>query len=161
VSNVTIIGGQTLMVTNTATDADVPVQNLNWSLENAPAGASLNATSGLLTWRPTISQSPSTNLFTVTVTDSGAPSLSATRNFSVTVLRPVAPTFLSPMLNGDAFQSLITGDAGPEYSVYTTTNLSGSWQLLLDTNPVALPFLFSDPASADFPQRYYRVLLGP
>jgi hypothetical protein len=29
------------------------------------------------------------------------------------------------------------------------------------TNPVVLPFLFTDPASGNFPQRFYRVLLGP
>lgn len=160
-SNAAITAGQTLVVTNSATDADVPAQGLAWSLAGPPVGASVNATNGLFTWRPTISQSPSINLFAVTVTDNGTPPLSATRNFSVTVLRPAAPTFLSPTFNGGNFQSLIGGNAGPEYFIYSTTNLSGSWQLLLDTNPVALPFLFTDPASVDFPQRYYRVLLGP
>jgi hypothetical protein len=161
VPNATITAGQTLMVTNMATDADVPAQSLNWSLGGASVGASLNATNGLLTWRPTIFQSPSTNLFSITVTDNGTPPLSATRNFSVIVLRPAAPAFLSPTLNGRKFQSLIDGNAGSEYFIYATTNLSGDWQLLLDTNPVALPFLFTDPAPADLPQRYYRVLLGP
>ena len=70
-------------------------------------------------------------------------------------------TFVSSTLNGGNFQSSIGGNVGPEYFIYGTTNLSGNWQLLLDTNPVTTPFLFTDPDSTNFSQRYYRVLLGP
>ncbi len=161
VSNVTITAGQTLLVTNTANDTAVPAQTLAWSLAAQPTGANINITNGLLMWRPTISQSPSTNLFSVVVTDSGVPPMSATQSFSVVVLQPSTPTFLSPTITGGMFQSAISGSLGPDYSVYTTTNLSSSWQLLLVTNPVALPFLFTDPASTNFQQRFYRVQLGP
>jgi hypothetical protein len=161
VSDVTITAGQTLIVTNSATDADVPAQSLTWSLTGAAAGASINPTNGLFTWRPTILQSPSTNLFAVTVTDSGIPTLSATQSFSVTVLRPNPPTFVSPTFSGNAFQTFIAGSAGPDYFVYATTNLASDWQLLLNTNPIALPFLFTDPDSTNFEHRFYRILLGP
>jgi hypothetical protein len=56
---------------------------------------------------------------------------------------------------------MIGGSAGPDYSIYTTTNLAGDWTLLLKSNSPALPFLFSDPAPADSAQKFYRVLLGP
>jgi hypothetical protein len=160
VSNTTITAGQTLLVTNMANATDIPAQTLAWSLA-APAGATINATNGTVTWRPKISQAPSTNLFTVVVTDNGVPPMSATQSFSVIVLQPSAPIFSSPSITDGVFQSWIDGSVGPDYSIYATTNLSGNWQLLLLTNPSAMPFQFTDPGATNFPQRYYQVLLGP
>ena len=161
IANASILAGQTLLVTNSATDADVPAQTLTWSLSNPPAGASINSTNGRLTWRPAIAQSPSTNLVTVMVTDNGTPSLSATQSFNVVVARPATPLFAASVMAAGRFQSAISGSPGPDYSVYATSNLLGGWQLLLTTNPATLPFLFVDPAATNFQQRYYRVLLGP
>lgn len=161
IPNAAIIAGQTLFVTNSATDADLPAQTLTFSLSNSPAGMSINSTNGLLTWRPAIAQSPSTNLVTVIVTDSGTPALSAPQSFSVTVSQPATPAIASAILYSGIFQTVISGSIGPDYSIYATTNLLGGWQLLITTNPTAMPFLFADPASTNFQQRYYRVLLGP
>jgi autotransporter-associated beta strand protein len=162
VSNITITADQTLLVTNIATDPAVPGQTLTWSFGlSYPAGATINATNGLVSWRPTISQSPSTNLFTVVVTDSSVPPTQASQSFSVVVLQPSTPTFSSATITAGMFQSMVGGNPGPDYSIYTTTNLSSDWQLLLVTNPVALPFLFTDPASTNYQQRFYRVQLGP
>ena len=60
ISNQTIMAGRTLLVTNSASDADSPPQTLTFSLLTAPANAAINSSSGLFTWRPTIAQSPST-----------------------------------------------------------------------------------------------------
>jgi hypothetical protein len=58
----------TLVVTNTATDPDLPANTLTFSLEpGAPAGASINASNGVFTWTPTEAQGPSTNTITVRV----------------------------------------------------------------------------------------------
>src|SRR5437762_10166867 len=51
----------TLVVTNTATDADLPANTLTFSLVSGPAGVSVNPTTGVLTWSPTEAQGPSTN----------------------------------------------------------------------------------------------------
>jgi hypothetical protein len=161
IANAAITAGQTLLVTNTATTAGVPAQTLTWSLAAQPAGATINATNGLVVWRPAIAQSPSTNLFTVVVTDSGTPPLSATQSFSVVVRQPTKPAFSSPANAAGTFQTWISGSVGPDYSIYATTNLSGAWKLLQATNPAALPFLFRDATATTFQQRYYRVLLGP
>src|SRR5439155_23216194 len=72
-------------VTNTATDADVPANTLTFSVVSGPAGVSLNPTSGVLTWTPTESQGPSTNLITVKVIDNGVPALSDSKSFTVVV----------------------------------------------------------------------------
>jgi hypothetical protein len=162
VSNITITADETLLVTNTASSAAIPGQTLTWSFGlSHPASATINATNGLVSWRPTISQSPSTNLFTVVVTDSSVPPTQASQSFSVIVLQPSAPTFSSPSITDGIFQSTISGSVGPNYSIYATTNLLSSWQLLLVTNPVAMPFVFTDPNLSAFQQRFYRVQLGP
>src|SRR5207249_2162316 len=75
----------TLVVTNTATDADVPANTLTFALVSAPVGVNLNPNTGVLSWTPTEAQGPSTNVITVKVSDNGSPSLSATNSFQVIV----------------------------------------------------------------------------
>ena len=44
----------------------------------------------------------------------------------------------------------VAGTAGPDYSIYTATNLNSSnWTLLLTTNPPSLPFVFSDSTATN------------
>jgi|GEM_PF-1647902 len=86
IPNYTINEGFKLSVTNVAVDYDIPTNILTFSLSGAvPAGAGINAATGLFTWRPSNTQGPSTNLFTVVVTDNGIPPLSATQTFTVIV----------------------------------------------------------------------------
>src|SRR5213075_3248907 len=74
-----------LVVTNTASDADLPANTLSFGLVSAPTGVLLDANTGVLSWTPTEAQGPSTNLIKVKVTDNGAPPLSATNSFTVVV----------------------------------------------------------------------------
>jgi hypothetical protein len=69
-----------------AADTDLPAQKLTFSLANAPAGASVNPTNGVFTWRPNETQGGRTNLISVIVTDDGPATLSATQTFVVVVL---------------------------------------------------------------------------
>ncbi len=52
----TIEALQTLSFTSTATDPDMPVQTLTFSLVGAPTGASINPLTGAFTWTPTDAQ---------------------------------------------------------------------------------------------------------
>jgi uncharacterized repeat protein (TIGR03806 family) len=160
ISNRTLIAGATMMVTNSVSDPDAPPQSLAFSLMGAPSGVTINPTNGLITWRPGIAQSPSIGAVVVKVSDSGSPSLSAVQSFDVTVLTPTAPLLTNPALSNGTFSLGIGGDVGPDYSIYGSTNLV-NWNLLMTTNPSALPFFFSDPGATNFNQRFYRVLLGP
>jgi hypothetical protein len=82
----TIPERQTVTFTVVAHDPDVPAGTLTYSLEpGAPAGASIGAQSGVFSWQPTEAQGPATYSFTVRVTDSGNPALSATRSFAIRV----------------------------------------------------------------------------
>src|SRR5207302_2023015 len=79
--NQTITELDTLVVTNTATDSDLPANTLTFSLVSPPAGMIIDPSSGVLTWTPTEAQGPSTNAIRVKVTDNGTPALSDTKGF--------------------------------------------------------------------------------
>ena len=160
ISNQVILAGRTLLVTNSAADLDVPPQILTYSLLAPPGGASINPGSGVLSWRPAMAQSGTTNLMTVMVTDNGKPNLSAAQNFTVAVLAPSQPFFGQPTFANGGFQSSIQGDFGPDYSVWGSTNLV-SWELMLATNSPSMPFRFVDSTATNLPQRFYRVQMGP
>jgi hypothetical protein len=83
--NKAIHGLATLVLTNTATDLDVPANTLTFTLVSAPPGMSLDTHTGVLIWTPTETQLPSTNLITVRVTDNGSPPLSDSKSFTVAV----------------------------------------------------------------------------
>src|SRR5439155_711706 len=57
-----------LVVTNTASDADLPANTLTFALVSGPSGVAINPATGVLTWTPTEAQGPSTNTITVKVT---------------------------------------------------------------------------------------------
>ncbi|HTL16581.1 MAG TPA: putative Ig domain-containing protein [Patescibacteria group bacterium] len=96
----TVADGTMFTLTPSATDPDVPIQVLTWSLSpGAPAGALISHTSGLITWQTGPGDSGTTNRFSVVVTDNGTPSLSATQSFNVIVARlNHAPTIVAPPL---------------------------------------------------------------
>jgi mono/diheme cytochrome c family protein len=163
IPNRVILAGTSLLITNTAIDAEAPPQVLSYSLVGPvppPAGANINASNGFFAWRPAMAQAGTTNLLTIQVSDNGIPSLSATQSFFVTVNRPVRPGLTSASITNGQFKLLISGDAGPDYTVQVSTNLL-DWTALWTTNPPALPFQISDPGASNYPQRFYRVLLGP
>ena len=99
IGNKTNSEGSLLTFTATATDPDLPAQDLTFSLSNAPAGASINATSGVFTWTPTEAQGPSNYVVTVRVTDSGSPSNSASETITITVNEVTTAPVLAPIGN--------------------------------------------------------------
>ena len=76
-----------------ALDSDLPSTPLNFSLVSGPPGLTVNAT-GLVSWTPTASQNPSTNVVVVRVSDSGPGPLRATNRFVVEVTDPIRPPHL-------------------------------------------------------------------
>jgi len=67
-TNRTIAGLSSVVVTNTATDPDLPANNLSYVLAAGPPNAAID-TNGVITWTPTIAQVPGTNIFATIVTD--------------------------------------------------------------------------------------------
>jgi hypothetical protein len=85
--------GQTLQLAVKAIDAESFVQTLTFSLDpGAPQGVIIIPETGYLTWTANVPP-PSTNSFTVRVTDNGIPPMSTATSFLATVLPP-------PTVNG-------------------------------------------------------------
>ena len=103
---------------------------------------------------------PTTQAVTVVVSDSGLPSLSATQGFAITVTRPVQPTLTASSVTNGQFGFWVYGDAGPDYTVETSTNL-GTWLPLGTWSSPVLPFFWSDTNLISGPARFYRAMLGP
>jgi glucuronoarabinoxylan endo-1,4-beta-xylanase len=166
VADQTINAGQTLLVTNTATDPNVPPQTLTFSLLNNPSGATLtplDATDAQFSWRAPVSSAGTTNLVMVQVTDTGT-LLSDTNSYNV-IVNPLSsqPTVDSIGASGGQVTLVLNGPQGPDYTMLTTTNLTdplSTWQVLLTTNSPETPVTLTVPMTAD-PVRFYSIQIGP
>jgi glucuronoarabinoxylan endo-1,4-beta-xylanase len=160
VPNQTATVGVTLLVTNRASDSDVPAQTLTFSPANTlPANATINSSSGLFSWRPHVSQANTTNVIQIQVNDTGSPPLSATNSFTVAVNALTNPVIGSVTVWAGHANLLVNGPEGPDYTLLTSTNLL-DWQPLLTTVPAAVPFTLTDTNLSDA-ARFYRFQLGP
>ncbi len=158
VGDQTIDAGMTCVVTNRATDPDLPGQTLTYTLLSGPTHSTLDTSSGVFSWRPPVTEANTTNAVRVQVSDDGSPVLSATTAFSV-IVNPLTPaTIDSVRVDGSRVDLFLSGPTGPDYTVLSSSNLA-DWQPLLTTNPAALPLtlLFTNTV----PQRFYRLQLGP
>ncbi|HEX9046962.1 MAG TPA: DNRLRE domain-containing protein, partial [Verrucomicrobiae bacterium] len=161
IGNKFISPGAALIITNTATDPDLPVQTLTYSLLAAPANASINPATGVLLWRPGMDQANTINPFTVNVADSGAPSMSATQSFTVTVGPWVQPLLAQPSSSvpGGRLTLHVDGATGPDYQVQASTDLV-NWTAVFLTNAPAMPFVWTNN-STGAPLNLFRIVAGP
>ena len=75
------------------------------------------------------------------------------------MLAPV-PTFSAVTIAGGNLGFQINGAARYNYTVQGSTNLT-VWTDLFTTNPLVMPFTWTDNSTANFARRFYRVILGP
>jgi hypothetical protein len=127
-----------LIVTNTASDSDIPANSLTYELVGAPSGMQIGSTDGVIRWTPTLTQSPSTNTIVTVVTDNGIPPLSATNSFKVVVkglydgINLADPAQATADLDGDGLSNLA------EYALGTDPRNGGDagggavWSVLSD-----------------------------
>jgi len=163
VANQTINAGTFLTITNVATDTNQPAQTLTFALLSAPTNATLaqlNNTNAFFIWRPLVSQAGTTNRVTVQVSDGDTPALSATNSFTVVVNPLASPAISAITVSGGQAVLTATGTLGPDYTVWTSTNLV-NWQALMTTNSPALPISFMDTNTGASPVRFYRLQIGP
>ena len=160
ITNRTIGVGVTLNITNSATDSDVPAQALTFSLPMAPTNAMINATNGVLIWRPLVTQANTTNQFTVMVADNGTPTKSATQSFVATVSPLALPQFSPVSLSGGQLVLQVNGASGPDYQILSSTNLT-DWSAVFTTNSPAMPFIWTNSIINGPPNDFFRILVGP
>jgi hypothetical protein len=154
-----VIEGQLLLLNASATDADAPPQTLAFSLDSgAPAGAAINPSSGLFSWRPDATQAPGTNLITIRVTDDGSPPMSDAKTFRVVVAQRPQVTSIEPTANGYAITFVTI--PGRTYRVEYKDSLDDPSWLPLDADVVATAdsLVVNDDLGTS-PQRFYRILV--
>jgi hypothetical protein len=110
-----------------ATDADLPAQPLTYRVVSAPWGMTLS-TNGVVSWRPTEIQGPSTNRVRIAVSDGVA---SVPLEFDVIVRDAITgspgPTLgLSARVDG-SWTLRVAGIGGARFQVEQRTQLSGAW----------------------------------
>jgi len=89
--------GQTLVLTVEASDPDLPVQSLRFSLgEGVPEGATIDPQSGQFSWTPGESDGGRMHPITVLVTDDGSEPQVARQTFQVFVSEVNSPPVLKP-----------------------------------------------------------------
>jgi hypothetical protein len=114
----------TLNVPNTAMDADLPPQALVYGLVAGTNGVAVNSSTGLLTWTPQQTNSPTTNVFSVAVTDNGTPALSATNTYTVIVREVNVPPSLSavPTKTVNELTLLTVNDTATNANIHSTNS---------------------------------------
>lgn len=158
ISDRTVNVGVSLSITNTATDTNAG-QTLTYSLLVKPTNATVNASSGLINWRPLVTQANSTNPFSIVVADNGSPSLTATQSFSVFVNPLTPPIMTAPVASNGQIGFFVTGQVGPDYAVQASSNLV-NWSTLAITNPAGMPFNWTTNIGANS-MEFFRIKVGP
>ena len=150
----TIRLGQSVSFTATASDAEAG-QTLTFSLSGpVPMGAFINA-AGQFLWTPTAAQTPSTNTFTVVVTDNGAGALSDSRAFIVTVLPPPVATVAGS--NGSSITIGFDTIPGRSYRLYYKTNIDDPTWLPLSAPILATGASLTIEDSIGSAKRFYKI----
>jgi len=132
--------------TATATDADIPTNALTFALVSGPTNLTVS-TSGVINWTPAEAQGPSTNIVTISVTDTNpaainAKSLSVTNNFQIIVsevnVAPVLPGQTNLTINEGVTLTVTNTatDADVPANALTYTLLSAPGAAALSTNGV-------------------------
>jgi hypothetical protein len=160
----TVNGGDTLLITNTASDFDLPANALGYELRRAPAGAVID-TLGIISWTPPSGPVATTNVFETVVTDTNPwaiyqQHLSATNRFVVTVAPMTLPFPITSITvsNGLATVTWETV-AGQTYRLQYAEGLGTTWQdVLPDILAVGASASASHSQGAGS-QRLYRVVI--
>ncbi|MEM7030591.1 MAG: putative Ig domain-containing protein, partial [Chloroflexota bacterium] len=124
-SDQTITATYTLSFTVSANDADDPAQDLTYSLNNAPTGATINTNSGLFEWTPTKAQDETVYSIEVIVNDDGTPTLSDTKTVMITVL-PVPTYTLTIHTTGVGTGTVTLDPTGNIYDEFTVVTMTAS-----------------------------------
>jgi hypothetical protein len=164
-TNIMLTEPATLVVTNTATDNDIPTLALTYQLVSPPAGASIDA-NGIITWTPSESEAPSTNVFETIVADQpNGPVLTATNSFIVIVLPPVVvpPPFMQSItVSGGNVTLIWSAVPGHNYRLQFCEDLTaGSWSDVSPDITASEATVSLTIPTAESLRRFYRVVLLP
>ena len=154
--------GDGLDVFVSATNSAFPGDTYAYAIDSAPAGVSIDSTTGELTWTPTSAQAPSANTITIIATDNNFPALSATGSFIVLV-SSAPPAILTALplqkisaTNG--FQFTLTTQPNTTWRIEASTNRISWRPLFTNTAGTSGVLQFTDLLATNFPLRFYRAV---
>jgi hypothetical protein len=160
----TVSPGTLVSFNASATDADLPVQALSFSLEpGAPSGASITP-AGAFSWTPSTNQAGTTNTITVRVTDGHSPAASATRSFVVIVRASANALTVTANLSAQGGCVLNWNtQAGVRYRIVyqNALQVGGSWQTLGEVDGTGAAVNYSDATASGVNARFYRIAILP
>jgi hypothetical protein len=118
-----------VLITNTALDQDIPITALTYQLVAPPEGATIDP-NGVISWSPPQNTGSVAYKFQTVVTDNGAPRLSATNFFRVSITTSVliqpAVTLSLKLTNGVAVLSWAS-QSGQSYRIQYCDSLASAW----------------------------------
>ena len=157
ISERTIHAGVQLSLTATASDPDIPANNLTFELLSGPTGVEVS-TNGSISWPTTDADASSTNAIELRVFDNGLPTLSDTQSFQVIVIS--RPVLAAPLLSNNVVT--LSWSAIPETSYRlqynTDLNVSAWSDVPGDITAASTNVEKSDSVSTS---RWYRVRVLP
>ena len=153
IANRTIHAGTAIILTNSASDADVPTNNLSFNFALLPPlGATLGVGNGVFSWTPNDTQT-GTNQFAISVSDNGAPSMSDTEAFSIVVV--ARPSLSIARTANDAILSWTT-ISGTGYTVQSIVDLTlTNWTSITNITATGTNAAAAFPVGAQ--TQFYRI----
>ncbi|HOX59827.1 MAG TPA: immunoglobulin domain-containing protein [Candidatus Paceibacterota bacterium] len=157
----TVHAGCQLVMTVSASDPEAPAQTLNFSLEGAPAGATIDAGTGVFSWTPGSGDVGTTKTITVRVSDNGTPVQSAAQSFTVEIVGP--PVITSAVIEGGTIVLGWNSIPDQTYRVQYKDNLmDAEWADLTDVSAAdstasAVAGLVDD--NGPIPHRFFRIMV--
>lgn len=161
VADRTVHAGTVVLLTNVASDVESPPQTLGFSFAaSPPLAAAVNPANGVFQWPTADADAGTTNTIGVRVTDNGAPPLSATNTFKVTVL--ARPILQSIAVTNQVIWLRWNAITGQKYRVQLKTNLSqANWSNLAPEIVATGPLASATNATSVGTRQFYRVMLVP
>lgn len=161
IPNRLIHAGATVQFTNVASDTQSPMAGLTFSLlPGAPATANLNPVTGLFTWATTDHDADTTNHVSVQVADNGAPLLTDTESFTITVVS--RPLITNIAVTSSVVTVTWTTLPGQSYQLQSATNLLGeNWDAIAPNLLAPGDTLTHTNMIGVGDQQFYRVLVLP
>jgi len=156
-----IHAGCLLAVTNSAMDPAVPSRPLTFCLDpGAPADATIDPATGIISWPTTAASAGTTNAITVRVKQASSPNLSDAKSFTVVVV-PI-PVLQPLTFSNGAAQLNWNTVAGQRYRVQYKPNLDTTdWtDLAHDITATGSTISVTDTPTSDS-QGYYRIVVLP
>jgi len=152
--------GELFTTTLTASDPDLPIQALSYSLLSGPPGAMINAATGALAWASDLTPPNTFVSFSVQVEDDGSPPLAATNSFFVFVGEPLVAEIDYTVTNDVVRVSWPTLPGGTYTLETTSPSLTNApnWTVLTQVMATSATAAYEEmlPASVKC-RRFYRV----